>query len=284
MNSRILVTGASGMTGRRVASRLTEAGRSVRTATRSGGGGDDHVRFDWDDPATHGAALEGTGALYLVCPPTAVDPAPAVLPFLDLAREHGVSRAVMLSAQGITDSNEGMGAVQVRVREVFPEWAVLQPAWFMQNFTEGVFAPGIRASGQVLAPTGTGRVGFIDAEDIAACAVRALVDERAPQRTLELSGPESLSFGDVAELLSKATGTAVRHTDPEPALVKEHLVGQGIPADYADVLLFLYSGIAQGWDDVLHGTVEEVLGRPPASFSDFLERDGALLDAGSGSA
>lgn len=270
------------MTGRRVARQLSDTGRAVRTASRSGDGGADHVRFDWNDPGTHGAALEGVSALYLVCPPTAVDPAPAVLPFLDLARESGVTRAVMLSGQGITDSAEGMGAVQARVREAFPAWAVLQPAWFMQNFTEGVFAPGIRESGQILAPTGTGRVGFIDAEDIAACAVWALVSEQAPQRTLELSGPEPLSFGEVAELVSEATGTAVGHPDPEPALVREHLVGQGIPADYADILLFLYSGIAQGWDDVVHDTVKEILGRPPASFSEFLERDGALLSGGPG--
>lgn len=265
------------MTGRRLSARLSRTGQRVRTATRGPADTPGHVRFDWEDAGTHAAALEGAGAVYLVCPPTAVDPAPTVLPFLERAREAGVTRAVMLSAQGITDGPDGMGAVQVRVREVFPEWAVLQPAWFMQNFTEGVFAKGIRESGEVLASTGSGRVGFIDAEDIAACAERALLSAQAPNRVLPLSGPEALSFADVADLLSKAVGGRVEHPSPEPERVKEYLLSQGVPDDYCDTLLFLYSGIAQGWDDVLHDTVQELLGRPPASFREFLDQNAAAL-------
>ena len=57
----ILVLGGTGKTGRRVASRMTEFGHTVRTAARHGA----DVRFDWDDPATHRTAVDGVERISL---------------------------------------------------------------------------------------------------------------------------------------------------------------------------------------------------------------------------
>ena len=56
----ILVTGGTGKTGRRVADRLTALGRNVRVASRS-----TTPAFDWNDPTTWDAHLEGAAAAYI---------------------------------------------------------------------------------------------------------------------------------------------------------------------------------------------------------------------------
>ena len=71
----ILLLGGTGKTARRIAPRLRLAGATVRTAARSNA----DVRFDWDDPTTHDAALEGIDAVYLVPPSLRLDHAPLVI-------------------------------------------------------------------------------------------------------------------------------------------------------------------------------------------------------------
>ncbi len=74
-----------------------------------------------------------------------------------------------------------MGAVHRALPGLFEEWAVLRPSWFMQNFTgTHAHAVSVREDGTILTAAGSGRVGFVDADDIAAVAVRALTDDAAP--------------------------------------------------------------------------------------------------------
>src|SRR5688500_8807799 len=93
----ILLLGGTGKTARRIAPRLRLAGATVRTAARSHA----DVRFDWDDPTTHDAALEGIDAVYLVPPSLRLDHAPLVIAFLDRAQAAGVTHVTALSARGV---------------------------------------------------------------------------------------------------------------------------------------------------------------------------------------
>ena len=93
----ILLLGGTGKTARRIAPRLRLAGATVRTAARSNA----DVRFDWDDPTTHDAALEGIDAVYLVPPSLRLDHAPLVIAFLDRAQAAGVTHVTALSARGV---------------------------------------------------------------------------------------------------------------------------------------------------------------------------------------
>ena len=81
-----------------------------------------------------------------------------------------------------------MGSVYRALPDLVEQWAVLRPSWFMQNFTgTHAHALSIREQGSILTATGNGRVGFIDAEDIAAVAVHALTGEHAPDTDDPLS-------------------------------------------------------------------------------------------------
>ncbi|MFE3588488.1 ergot alkaloid biosynthesis protein [Streptomyces niveus] len=270
-----LVTGATGTTGRRVVDRLAAGGHRVKAASRGATAldGAGAVRFDWYDPATFGDALDGTDRVYLVAPVGSLEPADVMLPFLDRARTAGVQRAVLLSSSAIESGGPAMGQIHQALPGLFDEWAVLRPSWFMQNFTgDQPHALSIRADGTILTATGAGRVGFVDADDIAAVAVHALTDTRAPNSDLVITGPQALSYGDVADVLSGVVGRTVTHRQLTYEQMRDRLAAV-MPAEYAAMLAGMDRSIAEGTEDRTTDTVERVTGRPAGTFRAFAERE-----------
>ncbi|MFI1017111.1 NAD(P)H-binding protein [Streptomyces sp. NPDC020965] len=270
-----LVIGATGTTGRRVVAALAAAGHRVGAASRRGTPmpGAHPVRFDWDDPLSFAGALEGTDRLYLVPPPGSPDPAAVMLPFLRLARAAGVHRAVLLSSSAIPVGGPAVGRVHQALPGLFPQWAVLRPSWFMQNFTgDHAHARTIRADGTIRTATGEGRVGFVDADDIAAVAVRALTAPRAPDTDLIITGPQSLSYGDIAAALTRISGRPVTHQRLTHEQMRRRLAVD-MPATFAAMLADMDRAIAEGAEDRTTDTVLRLTGRPPRDFAAFAERE-----------
>jgi hypothetical protein len=121
-----------------------------------------------------------------VPPAFRTDHAPLLGELAGQAADLGVHRLVLLSARGVDQGPDNpLRAAEQAVRAAAGDRAavtVLRPSWFMQNFTEAFFAPGV-AEGQLVAPTGAGAEPFIDAEDIAAVAVAALTEDGHGGRT-----------------------------------------------------------------------------------------------------
>ncbi|KPC95255.1 NAD(P)H-binding protein [Streptomyces albus] len=271
----VLVVGATGTTGSRTAARLTAESHRVKAASRRAApvAGAEPVRFDWYDTATHAPALEGVDRVYLVPPVGDPDPAAVMLPFLRQARAAGVRRAVLLSSSAVPSGGPAVGLVHQALPGLFPEWAVLRPSWFMQNFTgDHLHARGIREDGTVRSATGSGRVGFVDADDIAEVAVRALTDDRAPDTDLVLTGPEALSYDDVAAVLTEVTGRPVVHHRLTQTQLRDRLAAE-VPAEFAGILAGMDGAIAQGAEDRVTDTVQRLTGRPPHSFRTVAERE-----------
>ncbi|ONK11331.1 NAD(P)H-binding protein [Streptomyces sp. MP131-18] len=270
-----LVIGANGTTGSRTTARLVGAGHRVKAAGRRAARvpGAEAVRFDWYDPGTFGEALAGTDRVYLVPPPGDLDPAAVMLPFLRQARGTGVHRAVLLSSSAVPAGGPAVGAVHRALPGLFDAWAVLRPSWFMQNFTgTHLHAHSIRDDGVILTAAGTGRVGFVDADDIAAVAVHALTDDRAPCTDLVLTGPETLSHDDVATIVTEVTGRPVTHRHLSAEQLRDRLAAT-IPRDFAALLADLDLAIAGGAEDRTTDTVRRLTGRPPRSFLAVAERE-----------
>ncbi|WP_412520542.1 NAD(P)H-binding protein [Actinomadura madurae] len=270
-----LIIGATGTTGSRTAARLTAGGHHVKAAGRHATAvpGAEPVPFDWYGPATHAAALDGVDRLYLVPPPGDVDPAAIMLPFLEQARAAGVHRAVLLSSSAIPEGGPAVGMVHRALPGLFEQWAVLRPSWFMQNFTgTHVHALSIREDGTIWTAAGSGRVGFIDAGDIAAVAVHALTDEQAPNTELVLTGPEALSYDDIATCITEVSGRSVTHRPLSYEEMRDRLTGQMSP-EFAAMLAGMDQAIAEGAEDRVTGTVQHVTGRPPRAFRALLEEE-----------
>ncbi|MFF2925212.1 NAD(P)H-binding protein [Streptomyces celluloflavus] len=270
-----LVIGATGTTGSRTAAQLTAAGHRVKAASRRAApvAGAEPVPFDWYDPATHAAALNGVDRVYLIPPLGDFDPAATMLPFLHQARTAGVHRAVLLSSSAIPEGGPAVGKVHQALTDLFEQWAVLRPSWFMQNFTgTHAHARSIRDEGIIRTATESGRAGFVDAEDIAAVAVHALTDEQAPNTDLVLTGPEALGHDDIATIITEVTGRTVAHRRLSYEQMRDRLTTQ-VPVEFAAMLAGMDRAIAEGAEDRITDTVQRLTGRPPRTFRALLERE-----------
>ena len=274
MPDLILVTGATGNTGTAVVAGLRSRGSHVRPASRRPDPADpDALVFDWADPRTFGAALRGAAAIYLVAPTGDADPVSMVGPFLELAAHQGVQRVVQLSSSAIERGEPGLGEIHDALVELFAEPTVLRPSWFMQNFVgDHPVAAGIRDAREIVTATGAGRLGFIDADDIAATAVEALLAPEPVGEELVLTGPESLSYADAAAILSEVLGHHIRHVDVSPAERAAQFTAAGLSEEFAGVLAALDQRISAGEQDFVTTTVRDITGRPPTSLRDFLHQ------------
>lgn len=264
----ILVTGASGKSGRRVVSQLRARGLPVRAASRNG----EHV-FDWTDRGTWDAALEGVRSVYIV----QLDGTRLVRPFVERAVRHGVRRIVLASGRGIDlpgyaqDSSgvlEGLVDSESAVRESGLEWTISRPGWFAQNFSEGFFADAVRA-GELRLPAGDGAATFVDAEDIAAVVAAALTEDRHAGQIYELSGPRAVTLAEAVATISEAIGREVRYV---PLSVQDHvaeLVQQGWPPADAESFTDVIEPLRSGKDEYVSDGVQRALGRPPRTFAEF---------------
>ncbi|MBB4932230.1 uncharacterized protein YbjT (DUF2867 family) [Lipingzhangella halophila] len=263
----ILVTGGTGNTGRPLTETLRARGADVRVASRRPG--PDGVPFDWEDPGAYARVLAGAEAVYLVPPPLTPDPMPMAGPFLEAARAAGVRRVVLLGSLMVPRGAQGAAELEGAVRS-FPEWAVLRPSGFMQNFTGAhPVAVGIRERGEIRSATGEGRLGWIDAADIAAAAAEVLLAPGPVAGDQVLTGPESLGYAEAAAIIAEVTGRPVRHTPaPVADLVRRNL-DAGMPEPFAAALAGVDADIAKGSVDRVTDTVHRLTGRVPRSFADF---------------
>ncbi|GGK55665.1 ergot alkaloid biosynthesis protein [Salinarimonas ramus] len=269
MSERILVTGGTGTTGSRVARRLAEHGIAVAVATRRPSA-DHEVAFDWADPAS-AAAFDGVRAAYLVAPTDRTDHLALMRPILERAMAAGTRRFVLLSSSQLAPGGNMMGEIHAWLAENAPEWAVLRPSWFMQNFSTGPHGRTIREESAIYSATDTGRVGFVSADDIAAAAVAALTGERSLDGDAVLTGPEALSYDDVARLVSHLLSRPVRHVRlGTEDLVRRHMA-LGLPRSYAEALAQLDEVIRGGGEDRTTDQVLRLTGREPTSFRMFAE-------------
>ncbi|MBO9524424.1 MAG: NAD(P)H-binding protein [Nocardioidaceae bacterium] len=252
----ILITGGTGKTGSRVARLLTDLGHDVRVASRSSA-----HRFDWNDESTWDAAVSGCSAAYLTFQPDLGLPGADLVigRFAARAVTLGCRRLVLLSGRG----EDGARKAERAMVASDADWTIVRSAFFLQNFTESVFAAEL-AQGSLTMVEHPAAEPFIDADDIADVVVTVLLDEEYTGTVLELTGPELLTFADVAERFG-----ATYRSLPVDAYVGE-LVAAGLPAEDATGLAYLFADVLDGRNEQVTSEVPDVLGRPARTFAEFL--------------
>ncbi|MBK3565845.1 NAD(P)H-binding protein [Streptomyces sp. MBT62] len=257
----MVVTGASGRTGRRVAEAARAAGLTVREASRAQG-------FDWADRSTWADTLRGADAAYLVYPSDvgAPDAPGAVGMFAHEAVSLGVRRLVLLSSRG----EERARPTEEALRGSGADWTVVRAAWFAQNFSEGPLVEGLRESGELVFPAGEVREPFVDVRDIADVVVAAVTaGDRYAGQALTVSGPRLLTFGEAIAEISAAAGRALTYRAVSARQYGDDLAGFGVPDGEVEFLVELFESLLDGRNSYLSDGVQEVLGREPRDFSEF---------------
>ncbi|MFC4553924.1 NAD(P)H-binding protein [Georgenia faecalis] len=255
----VLVLGGTGTIGHRVVAQLLDRGLPARAASRH-----TDPPLNWADPTTWDAALDGAERIYLLLPDD-VD-----LPdgFLDRARAAGVRRVVLHSDRAVDLMNvTRLQGAERAVRASGLEWTIIRPDWFAQNF-ETFFRDGI-VGGRLCMPVGEAKQGFVDGDDIAAVAVKALTTDAHLGEVLEITGPTALSFREATALIADAIGRPVEF-DGTPQAYREQMLAVGLPEEAVEGLIQSFAPVAEAGDTHPTGVVEAVLGRPARPFADYV--------------
>ncbi|TDD89628.1 hypothetical protein E1293_04545 [Actinomadura darangshiensis] len=279
MKDPILVVGATSRNGSALLHRLAARNVAARAASRRPEAVDapagDIAPFDLHAPETFPGAVEGVERMYLIVPERLRDMARLTGRFLEYAAEAGVRRVVYLSGLGMDELEKAPPRqVEDLVRTAFPEWALLRPNWFMQNFSHGRFREDIVRHDRIVAPVADSRISFIDVADIAACAEAALTADRPANAALPLTGAEALTFGQVAEHIGAAAGRRIGY-EPVDVDDPDLLAKMGIPAGGASeaMVRLLYGRVLSGKEAPVHDTFTALTGAAPSTFADFAARN-----------
>jgi len=257
MTSEILVIGATGKTGRRVVQRLEARGLPVRHGTRRSS-----IPFDWEQPSTWPAALNGIASAYVAYSPDLAAPSAydVIAAFVTAAEDAGLKRVVLLSERNEANAQ----ACEQLIKDSNLEWTILQPSWFIQNFSEGGFLEGV-LSGEVSAPDSGAKEPWVDLEHVA-----ALLDDGHVGKTYEITGSDLLTWPEAVAKIAEVTGREVTYRSITPKEFEDTLVAAGFLQEDAEFVATLVAEILDGKNASRSDGLQRALGREPRKFAEFV--------------
>jgi uncharacterized protein YbjT (DUF2867 family) len=275
----ILIAGATGTNGKEVVRRLSAAGQSVRAMVRDRAKASylklpnvELVEGDLSKPSTLDAAFNGVDRAFIL---TAIMPDTVqwFQNFFDAASRAGVRHVVKYS---------GMGASRNALSEVTRQhfesdeslrnsglnYTIIQPNSFFQNLLGQ--SESIRKSGQFYLPLGDAEQSLIDVRDIAEVIERVLASDEHFGKTYELTGPEALTFYEVAQQVSEVAGKPVTYVPISVEAMESSLIEAGLPTWNAHALAEIMGSFSTGQYAYTTDTIENLLGRKPTSHAQWL--------------
>ena len=119
-------------------------------------------------------------------------------------------------------------------------------------------------------PAAESRTAFIDARDIAACAVACLLEDNFEGQGWELTGPEGLTYAEAAEILSEVTGRKIRYQHVDDDTFRAGLARVGLASEYAELLVQLFAEVRGGIAERCTDSVLKLTGRPPRDLRSYV--------------
>lgn len=280
----ILVIGGHSKIGSALIDDLVARGEQVRAMVRSGEGADafpagvEMALGDLADRASLDAAMKGADKLFLLCGPTQ-DEVEFNQNAIDAAAVAGLSLVVRSSILGADPNSPATfvrdhGISDAALRDSGLPHAIVRPNMFMENVPEN-YVPSIDENGNFYANAGQARLSMVDTRDVATIAAALLTESGHQEGIYDVTGPEALSYQDVAGKLSSRLGRQINFVDVPDDAVRETLLGFGIGEWMAGGLVDLFQEYKRsgtdGYAAAVTDTVQRVTGRAPRSLAMMLE-------------
>jgi uncharacterized protein YbjT (DUF2867 family) len=192
---------------------------------------------------------------------------------IDAAVRHGVTHVVKVSSKASADSpvarRRGQARIEAHLEGSGLAHTLLRPNAYLQNLL--ALAPVVSRTRGFPMSAGDGQVGMIDARDVAAVAAAVVTapDEHAG-RTYRLTGPDLVTYTDVATELAAALGHPVEYRRITPAEHRAAMIGAGVPETVADSNAQAFGLIAEGDAAWLSDDVKTLTGETPRSLRSFV--------------
>ncbi|MCB0283584.1 MAG: NmrA family NAD(P)-binding protein [Calditrichaeota bacterium] len=268
MRQNILIIGGTGKTGSRVAERLNHQGHNIRIGSRSS-----IPAFDWEDPATFPAALEGIDRAYIVYYPDLAVPGSkeAIKKLTEASKEAGLEKVVLLSGKGEKEAE----ACEKIVASSGLNYTLVRASWFNQNFSEGAFSDFILNS-IVALPMPDAQIPFVDVNDIADVVAEVLVNDTYNGQTITVTGSKKYTFREAVEIISDTVDRKIQYVPITIEAFKEGMREAGLPDSYVWLFGYLFKEVLGNPEnqDISHD-VQKVLGRDATDFRDYAVRTAA---------
>ncbi len=266
-DKKILVIGATGNVGQHLVPELLKRGEKVKATTRKASAdlpaGAEAVQLDLLTPGSIEPALADVDRIFAVSPAGYLDQVGLLRPVVEAATAREI-KVVLQTAFGVdADDSIPFRQLELSLERSGTPFVILRPNWFSDNFAT-YWAGGV-ARGEIRLPAGEGKSSFIDARDIAAAAAGALTGSQHDGKAFVLTGSSAHSYGEAAELLSKALGRRVAYTPIDDATFIAEATANGVPEGYAHLLAAIFHPVREGWTSVVTDAVETLSGRAPRS-------------------
>jgi uncharacterized protein YbjT (DUF2867 family) len=270
----ILVIGGHSKIGSALIGELRQRNQAVRVLVRAGAGG---VIGDLADRASLKTAMSGVDRVFLLCGPTEQE-VQLNMNAIDTAKAAGVRLLVRSSILGSDPASRATfvshhGASDAYLRQSGVPYVIVRPNLFMQNVPESTI-PSIDPTGTFYFNAADARISMVDTRDVAAVAAVALTAAGHEGRTYDVTGPEALSYADVAQRVAQKLGRDVRYVDAPDDAVKQALLGFGLSEWMAGALVDLYQDYKRsgtnGYAAAVTDTVRTLTGKPARSLDQLL--------------
>lgn len=283
----ILLTGVTGKTGGETARQLLQKGAKLRAIVRDEAkaaelkaAGVELVTGDVADAEVVRRALDGVDRAFLTLP-NGRNQVAMEKQFTDLAVAAGVKHLVKMSSmEAVPDAKspipQGHWAVEEHIRASGLPWTMIKPNFFMQNLLAS--AGSIKAQRKFFLPMGDGTTGMADVRDIAAVCAEVLTGDGHAGQSYEITGPEILSFQDVADRFSEVLGVKIEYAPMSIEQFRERMQGILEPW-HLDAVSQLFREIDEIGLDHTTNTFRRLMGREPRALRQFIEDHRAAFTA-----
>ncbi len=279
----IVITGASGHFGRLTAELVLDhlpAPEVILTTRRPEALSDLAERgarirqADFDRPETLAEVFAGGENLLLISTDDLGRRAAQHRAAIEAARDAGVRHVAYTSYLNPVEENPAVITPSHRdteraLRESGLAWTALRHAFY----AEYQVPAGAQAitTGQLIHNNGDGRIAYVSREDCAAAAAAVLTTEGHEGRAYDITGPEPLSQGDMAALLSEVSGRPVEAVAVDDEAFIQGLTAAGVREPAAREFASYGRAVREGYLSEASGAVENLTGRPPRSLRQVFE-------------
>lgn len=284
---KIMITGATGSLGSQVLQILIQKAGSkdlsaiARDPSKLASVRDQGVNViqaDYEDKESLLKAFQGIDILYFVSGSEIDKRMKQHKNVIDTAKEAGIKHVIYTSFQRKTETDASPIAPIASAHVQTEKWlkgsgltyTILKHALY-SDVIPMFLGEDVIDKGVIYQPAGDGKVSFASRSDMAAAAAVILTSEGHGNKTYEIAGSKSCSYGNIAKIMSNLSGKQITYVSPSAEEFRKTLADAGVPAGIIEMNSMFNEGIRQGEFDFPDPTLEKLIGRKPQSVEDFLK-------------